>query len=296
MNLQDRFRGSLVGLACGDAVGATLEFRPRGTFTPLTDMVGGGVVGKAGEWTDDTILALCLANSLIEKGFDPADQMKKYSDCVYKGYIHPTIQKWIGIATSDAIFRHYTTGEALSGSTDPRKSGNGSLMRLCPVPMYCYPDLATTVINSAISSKTTHSSLTCIEACMLFGEMLHKAFSGESKESILFNTVTPVSHPEMVSLKQGTYKDKTDRQIRGTGYVVASLEASLWCFLKTSNFRDAILMAANLGDDADTTAAITGQIAGAFYGYEGIPQSWKDKLDREAEISNLAIVLCGDKQ
>ncbi len=296
MELRDRYRGALIGLACGDAVGATLEFKARGGFVPITDMIGGGVVGKAGEWTDDTAMALCLAHSLIEKGFDLSDQMQRYSNWLYDGYIQKNGQKWVGITTYNAIRKYKTANVVIAGPTDTMKAGNGSLMRLAPVPMFSYPDLSATVINSAQSSRTTHGSLACLESCMLYGEMIHKAFAGEKKEDILYKTITPVTHPEIIAVKNGTYKDKTEDQIEGSGYVVKSMEASLWSFLTTGNFRDAILKAANLGDDADTTAAITGQLAGAYYGHSSFPENWKKLLDRHDEIVTLADLLCGDKR
>ena len=292
--LQDRFRGALVGLACGDAVGAPVEFHARGAFEPVTDMDGGNGFAP-GEWTDDTAMAICLANSLVEKGFDVEDQMEKYCKWVYLGYVDRKSVAGIGRTVANAVSKYSRYKVALAGDTDPNTSGNGSLMRMAPVPMFRYPDLQRSIVDSAESSKTTHGSLASLESCMLFGEMLFKAFSGQSKEAILFETITPIRHPEIVSIKKGEYRNKQESEIKGSGYVVQSLEASLWCFLKTSNYKDAVLKAANLGDDADTTAAITGQIAGAFYGYSSIPENWKKNINQHDIIVALADKLATGK-
>jgi len=288
----DRFRGCLLGLAVGDAVGTTVEFKPRGSFSPVTDMVGGGVFGlKPGQWTDDTSMALCLATSLItKKGFDPVDQMDRYWDWCKNGYLSSTGRCFdIGGTVRQALEKYKRTGgNPFSGSTEPNSAGNGSLMRLAPIPMYYFPDLEKVIHFARESSRTTHGALECIEACQLFGEMIHLALSGQSKEQILFETKVKVSAPKIDDIASGGYAQKLITQIRGTGYVVDSLEAALWCFYQSNTFEEAILQAANLGDDADTTAAICGQIAGAFYGESNIPTKWLEKLFMRNEITELA--------
>ncbi len=136
---QDRFRGCLLGLAAGDALGTTLEFKRPGTFEPIGDMVGGGPFGlQPGQWTDDTSMALCLATSLIEcGGFDAADQMQRYVRWWHEGYLASTGSCFdIGNTVSGALSRFVRHGDLYAGSTDPHTAGNGSLMRLAPVPMY----------------------------------------------------------------------------------------------------------------------------------------------------------------
>jgi ADP-ribosyl-[dinitrogen reductase] hydrolase len=296
MTEQDRFRGCLLGLACGDAVGTTVEFKPRGSFRPVTDMIGGGPFGlRPGEWTDDTSMALCLATSLVETGgFDPADQMERYCRWMTEGYLSSNGTCFdIGGTVSSALREFKRTGRPYSGSTDPRSAGNGSIMRLAPVPMFYFSDVEGGIRFSGESSRTTHGTAECIDACRLFGSMIISALSGNSKEDILF------SHPfsgagadglsaKICDIALGKYRDKTEDEIKGTGYVVQSLEAALWCFLHTDNFRDAILRATNLGDDADTTAAVCGQIAGAYYGQSGIPEAWLARLVMREEIIRLA--------
>lgn len=296
MNRQSHFRGALLGLACADAVGTTVEFSPRGTFSPVMDMVGGGPFAlQAGQWTDDTSMALCLATSLAEKsGFDAQDQMKRYVDWMQHGYLSSTGHCFdIGNTTSAALHRFLQSGDPFSGSTDPGAAGNGSIMRLAPVPMFYASNLEDAIYYSAESSRTTHGSAECMDACRLLGSMLHLALNGRSKEEILFGEPFPPEleidlSPKIQQMADGSYRSKSENQLFGSGYVVQSLEAALWCFWQTDSYRDAVLCAVNLGDDADTTAAVCGQIAGAFYGIEEIPSEWLAKLAMRDEIMGLA--------
>src|SRR5262245_26987513 len=131
---RERYRGCLLGLATGDALGTTLEFRPRGSFTPIDDLVGGGPFGlEPGQWTDDPSMALCLAESIVEAGWDPTDQMKRYVRWYREGNLSSTGACFdIGITTSEALRRFEETGDAFSGPTGVRTAGNGSIMRLAP--------------------------------------------------------------------------------------------------------------------------------------------------------------------
>jgi len=290
----DRFRGCLLGLACGDAVGTTVEFRARGTFRPVTDMVGGGPFGlKSGEWTDDTSMALCLGTSLVEsRGFDPVDQMERYCRWWKEGYLSSNGYCFdIGMTTSQALNGFLNSSNPFSGVTDSFSAGNGSLMRLAPVPMFFYPDVEESIHFAGESSRTTHGAQECVDACRLFASMLISALDGQNKDEILFETPFREKgflSPKIQAIADGMYRGKDQAEISGSGYVVESLEAALWSFYTTDSFGDAILRAVNLGDDADTTAAVTGQIAGAFYGETGIPSSWLEKLVMREEIGLLA--------
>jgi ADP-ribosyl-[dinitrogen reductase] hydrolase len=293
--LTDRARGALLGLAVGDAVGTAVEFRARGSFPPVTDMVGGGPFGlRPGQWTDDTSMALCLAASLIEKkGFDAEDQILKYCRWMEQGYMSSTGRCFdIGNATRAALDRFRKTGDPLAGSTDPRSAGNGSIMRLAPVPLFFWPDQDAVERHSAESSRTTHAAAECVDACRLLGRVLCTALAGASREEVVAAGVGMKGlAPRIGEVASGAWKTKTVEQVRGTGYVVESLEAALWCFWTTGSFRDAVLAAVNLGDDADTTAAVCGQIAGAFYGESGIPAPWLDTLAMRQEIADMADAL-----
>jgi ADP-ribosyl-[dinitrogen reductase] hydrolase len=292
MDQRDRFRGCLLGLACGDAVGTAVEFQRRGSFAPVTDMVGGGPFRlNPGEWTDDTSMALCLAASLTELGrFDPRDQMIRYRRWQNEGYLSSNGRCFdIGNTIRDALQTFEWTGEPYSGSTDPRSAGNGCLMRLAPVPMFGYPDRAAAVHLSGESARTTHGATECIEASRLFGAILFQALAGADKDEILSDhRVEGLTAPGIEAIARGDYRSKSEDEIRGSGYVVESLEAALWCFWQAESFEEAILRAVNLGDDADTTAAICGQVAGAFYGERGIPAPWLERLVMSDEIGRLA--------
>lgn len=292
MELLERYQGCLLGLAVGDAIGTTVEFRPRGSFEPLKDMVGGGPFNlKPGQWTDDTSMALCLAESLLEKkGFDPADQMQRYVKWYRSGHLSSTGTCFdIGGTTASALLQFEKTGDHFSGAKGHNSSGNGSLMRLAPVPMFFFPDKDAMLFNSAQSSRTTHGSRECIDACCFFASVLFNAFSDMDKEKVLFDhNEIVVQDRNIQDIAKGSYRKKTKFQIQGSGYVVNSLEAALWCFMTTDSYHDAVLEAANLGDDADTTAAICGQIAGAYYGLSDIPNHWISTLAMADHIMNIS--------
>lgn len=255
-------------------------------------MVGGGPFHlKPGQWTDDTSMALCLAESLTQMdGFDARDQMERYCRWNREGYLSSTGRCFdIGGTVRAALEKFQRTGDPFAGPTDPRSAGNGCIMRLAPVPMFFYPDRDKVVEMSGQSSRTTHGALECLEACRLLGAILCTALSGAEKQNILKEHGEESFQSERIlSIARGDYLAKERKQVRGTGYVVECLEAALWCFHKGANFEDAILRAANLGDDADTTAAVCGQLAGAYYGEGGIPSRWLDRLFMADRIRALA--------
>jgi ADP-ribosyl-[dinitrogen reductase] hydrolase len=295
---KNRYLGCLLGLAAGDAVGTTVEFKARGTFPPVTDMVGGGPFGlPPGAWTDDTSMALCLAESLLKSGgFDPRDQAERYVRWYREDYFSSTGQCFdIGKTTRAALQRFIQTGEPYSGSDDLHSAGNGSIMRLAPVPMYYAGDMQSVVRYSGDSSRTTHGAAEAVDACKLYGVMIAMALAGEPKETILLETGRVLDarelSPKIAEIARGSYQDKSIDEIEGSGYVVKSLEAALWCFWHTDSYKQAVLKAVNLGSDTDTTAAVVGQVAGAYYGMEGIPEAWQVKLVMREEIESLALGL-----
>lgn len=293
-SLRSRYAGALLGLACGDAVGTTVEFSPRGSFQPVTDMVGGGPFSlKAGQWTDDTSMALCLAESLLTKGaFDAADQMARYSNWWQWGYLSSTGNCFdIGMTVRDALARFAAAGVPFSGSTDPRTAGNGSLMRLAPVVLFAYPDTQAVLAHAADSSRTTHGAPEAVESCQFFAALLSTALAGQPKHQLLEHGHFTPSQPKLKALASGAFLAKSEHAIRGSGYCVESLEAALWCFFNTDSFEQAVLRAVNLGDDADTTGAIVGQLAGAYYGVDAIPRSWLERLTMREDIEEMAVRL-----
>ena len=300
MEIIDRYKGCLLGLAIGDALGTTLEFARPGEFMPITDMVGGGPFElEAGKWTDDTSMALCLAASLLEKnGFNTFDQMEKYLSWYKDGYMSSVPGQCvdIGNTTRDALLEFSESGQPICGAINRNTAGNGSLMRLAPIPMFFRTDLAEAISKSGISSKTTHSAPQAIDACRYFAYLLLKAFNGEEKGNILSNLIqeqvfgNAIDH-EILEIIQGSFKRKSPPEIVSSGYVVKSLEAALWAFYHTDSFKEGALKAVNLGNDADTVGAIYGQIAGAFYGVGGIPSNWLQKLFKKNEIERMATEL-----
>lgn len=288
-----RYQGCLLGLATGDALGTTLEFSERGTFTPITDLAGGGPFNlKPGQWTDDTSMALCLAHSLLDcAGFNADDQMRRYCDWRKTGYLSSTGRCFdIGVTVSEALSRYQRTGDPFAGSTHPLSAGNGSLMRLAPVVMYFDPDLAAILHFAGDSSRTTHGAQECVDACRYFAALLYACFQGANKADVLTCRHYEPQTRKVQAIARGEYNAKTVDVIKGTGYVIDCLEAALWCFSSTDSFRAAVLTAANLGNDADTTAAVCGQIAGAYYGVEGIPLEWRQQICMGNDI-----LLLGDR-
>ncbi len=294
----------MLGLAAGDALGTTLEFKPPGSFEPIDDIVGGGPFAlEAGQWTDDTSMALCLAESLVERGgFDARDQMSRYLRWWHEGYLSSTGRYVdIGVTVSDALRRFEQTGDPYSGSTDPLSAGNGSIMRLAPVPLFFAADPEEAIRRAADSSRTTHGAATAVDACRYLGGLIVGALAGASKDELLSPRYTPVPGlwqreplaPEIDEVAGGSFKDREPPEIKGTGYVVKSLEASLWAFHRSDDFRDGALLAVNLGDDADSTGAILGQLAGAFYSEAAIPAGWRALLARRELIEQLADSLHG---
>ena len=283
------FKASLLGLAIGDALGAPVEFMPPGTFEPVTGFRSGGRFNlDPGQWTDDTSMALCLAESLIEcKDFDPKDQMDSYLKWVKNGYLSSTGYCFdIGQTCSRALADYRFTGEPFSGPTHERSAGNGSLMRLAPIPLFYCSDPEKAIYYAGESSRTTHGGKEAIDACRYYCGLIVGALQGKSKEELLSPLYCPIDGlwereplaPKIEEVAKGSYKQKEPPDIVGSGYVVKSMEAALWAFYKTDCFRDGALLAVNLGNDADTTGAIYGQLAGAFYGLEGIPEEWSNGL------------------
>lgn len=183
----------------------------------------------------------------------------------------------IGMTTCSALQRFKRTGQPFAGSTDPRSAGNGSLMRLAPVAIHHWNDRATLRDVAVRQSRTTHGAPEAVDACVAFAEVLADAIAGYPRSQVLRVRDYPYAG-RIGEIMAGSWRRKRRSEIDSSGYVAHSLEAALWCVGRTSSFADAVLLAANLGGDADTTAAITGQLAGALYGAGGIPDKWLDKL------------------
>ena len=286
--LADRSRGALLGLMLGDALGMPLEFSKRDT-KHVSDLEKGGPFNlDCGYWTDDSSLAFCTAYSLSKcSGFNPEHMMESYSLWYRYGVFSSTEECFdIGNATRQAIESYLRSGEPYSGSADPKTAGNGSLMKLAPIPIFYSDDFQRTVHFAAESSKLTHKAIEAVDACRYFAALLYGALNGESKEKILGELYSPEpdywdQHPLTSSVRKialGSYKNKDRSQISSSGYVIDTLEAALWAFYRNENFRSGALEAVNLADDSDTVGAVYGQLAGAFYGEMELPFDWIRKL------------------
>lgn len=283
IKLIERFRGSLLGLAIGDALGAPIEFEKRDTYTPVSAYRAGGPFNlKEGQWTDDTSLALCLGFSLVEKrDFVPADIMKRFHSWWREGYMSCTGHCFdIGNTTKAALTRFEEKAELFSGDpTDP--ATNGSIMRLAPVPLFYFKEsIEKVVFFSGESSRLTHAPLSCIDACKALGLMIDRALKGKTKDQILHYEKGMLGElsPEIEAVLLGSYKTKTREDISAAGLAHTCLEAALWAFYQTDHFNDGVLLAVNLGEDSDTTGAVYGQLAGAYYGVRGIKSEFSDGL------------------
>jgi len=297
MKTLDRYIGCLVGLAFGDAYGTRTEFKQPGEFEEYFDLViegGGPFKLEPGQWTDDTSMALCLAESIIkcDGGFNSEDQMKRYLDWYTNGHLSSNGRCFdIGGTTAGAIARFSRDGNPIAGATHEHSAGNGSLMRLAPIPMMYRGYYDRLFIFAENSSKTTHAHPDCLECCTIFSYMIADALAGKSKEEILDKSKHSLSEPHVKNIAYRSYLKKDPPQIKGTGYVVDTLEAALWAFATTDNFEDGMIKVANLGDDSDTTCAVYGQIAGAYYGIDAMPDEEVDKLSLLSTIITFATQL-----
>lgn len=280
----DRSLGCLIGLAVGDALGSTLEFSVRDSKPKVTDLVGGGPFNlRAGQWTDDTSMALCLADSLIaNSGFDPKDVMDRFVRWWRHGENSSTGECFdIGSTTVAALRSYEETGKPFANvSRLQSSSGNGSLMRLCPVVIFAMGDHAKARILARRQSQLTHASAQAVDACEFFATLLLEALNGVAKEQVLGARRWDGTRA-VKSIARAWWAGKRRDEISSSGYAIDTLEAAMWCVSRTGNFENAVVLAANLGHDSDTVAAVTGQLAGAIYGLngpDGIPARWCEKL------------------
>lgn len=304
--IRSRRRGALLGLAIGDALGAAVEFSSPGTFTPVTGYRGGGPHGLGpGEWTDDTSMALALAHSIGVVGWDLNDQAERYVAWWRRGeYSVNGVCFDIGNTTRWGLAEYLQTKDArTSGGTSHRSSGNGSIMRLAPVAIafghWLHSDLAGLALRAEESSLPTHGSDACRSACRYLAVVLAGLMHGLERDIVLapdwpmldvLRRIRPL-HPEIDEVACGSFREREPPDVEGSGYVVRSLEAALWAVHRANSFREAVLMAVNLGDDSDTTGAVCGQLAGACWGEDNIPPEWLSGLARhdllEAALSRL---------
>ncbi|CAO95706.1 ADP-ribosylarginine hydrolase Tri1 [Erwinia tasmaniensis] len=285
----DRAKGALVGLAVADAVGTTLEFLPRDQQF-VSDMVGGGPFQlKVGEWTDDTSMALCLAETYLHLGrLDLTDFRNRLVNWYRHGVNSANgICFDIGNATRHALEQYLLQGSDWFGNTGPQSAGNAAIIRLAPAAIFQRHSLLRTLHDAEQQGRATHGALESLDASRLLGRVLCLLLNGADKRTAMAPGLCPFN-ARTALINAGEYQHKSRAQIRSSGYVIDTLEAAMWAVWQTDNFRDAVLLAANLADDADSVAATAGQIAGALYGYSTIPPDWREKLVEEPRIARLA--------
>lgn len=312
--MRDRGRGALLGLAVGDALGTTLEFEVRDRHPLHTEMTGGGPFGLApGHWTDDTAMALALADSLLAcGGFDASDLMDRFVSWWRHGRYSCTDTCFdIGITTRQALSRFEQTGEPFVGTTDPDAAGNGSLMRLAPVALFALNNADEADRLARDQSRTTHAAAEAVDACGYFVQLLRLAIRREQdvlrprswigsdteglRPSVWIEGLNEdltrhewTGEPKLQAISTGTWRGKMRGDIQSSGYVIDTLEAALWSVGTTSSFEKALILAVNLGQDADTVGAVAGQLAGAIYGASAIPSRWLEPLAWREQIEATA--------
>ncbi len=300
--LLDRYLGCMFGMAVGDALGAPVEFQQPGTFELIFDMRAGGPFNlPAGHWTDDTSMALCIAASLIEKrDFIPLDIIQRFVRWYRQGYLSSTGACFdIGNRTRAALEDFERSGQPFRSAGFCDFPSNGSIMRLAPIPMAYRADPARAIHLASESSRLTHNHPDAQDACRYLAALTIGALNGASKADLLqpfFNPAentwrnTPLTGA-MADLAAGAYRGKPQADIHPSAHAVRCLEAALWAFMRTDSFEDGLLQIVNMGDDSDTTGAVYGQLAGAFYGHDAFPQRWLDDLAQPNLLRENALAL-----
>ncbi len=293
--LRSRFQGTIFGLATGDALAAPTQMLRRGAFTPVHDLIGGGNYDlPRGAWTDDTAMALCLAESLLEKrGFDPRDQLARYTRWQQHGHQSATGQ-CLGITASvaRALAAAQWRRQAFAGSHDPAKLDPDPLTRIAPPVMFWFAQRETAIERAIDAARSTCQAPDVLSACGLLAGMLHAALSGQSKEQLLQVPDPAETRTRVVgrvaAIAAGSYRIRSPDTLRPAGDALDLLEAALWAFHAHVSWREGALAAVNLGGSADVITAIYGQLAGAHYGLRAIPLAWRHSLARGKDLEDLA--------
>jgi ADP-ribosyl-[dinitrogen reductase] hydrolase len=303
MTLKERILGGLWGALVGDALGVPVEFEGRQARKrdPVTGMRGYGTFNKPpGTWSDDSSLLLCSAEALVD-GFDLKRMADIFMRWLHKGYWTPTGEVFdVGMATRDSIERLATgIDPELAGADDERSNGNGSLMRILPVVLRFAASSPEEMLEyahraSCLTHRHPRSQMACGFYCLMVSALLRGTEPVSAYQFAVGQVVAQYQLPpykaELVHfarLLSGGIVDVPEPEIRSSGYVVDTLEASLWCLLNSNSFTESILKAVNLGHDTDTTGCVTGGLAGVYYGAEKIPKEWLGAIVRKKEIGKL---------
>ena len=302
--MDNKVLNGILGLCVGDALGVPVEFVSRRVLNlnPVKDMQGYGSHNQApGTWSDDSSLTLCLAESLC-KGYDIYDIANKFHKWLYEGYWTATGEVFdVGGTTRMALghikkVRH----PSLAGGRGEHDNGNGSLMRILPIAFYV-KNMKNEKKFSIISevSSITHGNIKSVIACSIYVEIAINLIKGQDIMDA-YENMKPVileyykKYPELESFRRILYEDISDvqeKEISSSGYVIDTLEASLWCCLNNSSYKEIVLKAINLGEDTDTTGAVAGGLAGLMFGVKNIPKKWLNVLARRDDIIELCEIL-----
>lgn len=286
-----KFYDAIIGFVVGDALGVPFEFCKRDTFK-ATDMIGYGTYNQQpGTWSDDSSLTLATIESMVRTGrIDPDDIMHNFYKWYFFGEFTPYGQVFdVGNTTKMAIQRYRYEGvkPLHCGGTDVRDNGNGSLMRILPLAF-----TGCGIRKVYAVSDLTHAHCISEIACGIYYNIAKALIEGYSKhDAVKWACSVSGGVPaefERIECMNMIPVDRSD--IKSTGYVIDTLEAALWCFLTTDSFKDCVLTAVNLGDDTDTVAAISGGLAGIYYGIggdKGIPEEWISQIARKEWIKYL---------
>lgn len=301
--MENSIKAALLGLAVGDALGVPVEFLRRDTYQPVTSMRGYGTHNKPpGTWSDDSSMTFCLAESLCS-GFNMEDVKQKFCDWLYEGYwTHNGKEAFdVGITTANVLARIQAgTALAESGERDEYSNGNGSLMRILPLAFYVKKkDAATRFSHIEEVSGITHAHMRSKIACSIYIEIaLHLLDGATMKEAYdamkpaiiehYFPTQREEEWTHFERILSSDIQELERSEVKSSGYVIDTLEASLWCLLTTDCFEDAALTAVNLGEDTDTVGAVTGGLAGLYYGISNMPAEWLQVLARREDIEELS--------
>lgn len=301
----DRPLALILGVAVGDALGVPVEFKKRGTFY-VTDMQGYGTHDQpSGTWSDDTSLTLALADGLLPDEVNLEGIAYRFTDWYDDAAYTPHGKVFdVGNATAEAIKRlKKGVAPEKAGGTGERDNGNGSLMRIAPLTFYMYgireAEARFRIIRDV--SSLTHAHEWSVAACYIYVEMLNKLRMGRKKKAAYAELredfargvpfISKATLGKFVRILENDISTLPEEEIRSSGFVVDTLEAAFWCFMTTDNYKDAVLKAVNLGDDTDTTGAVTGALAGLAYGLDSIPQEWREQLAAYDEVRRIAVAM-----
>lgn len=302
INIKDMLMPTIYGGIIGDMLGVPVEFRHRGTYK-IEGVTGYGTYNqKPGTWSDDTSMTFCLMQNIIEKG-TPEDLMFKFVNYAEDGYMTPYGEMFdIGRTTIDSIrrFKMGVPAEECGGNSE-YDNGNGAVMRIAPLVGLFYENFNFLEKSEVVKKYTevTHRHSRSITGSILYLELLFRISCNDSLERALgfvkkafevYLSEDNEYRKELESYSRIFDKDffKTpEEEIKSSGYVVDTLEAAIWCVGTTTNFKDAVLKAVNLGGDTDTIASITGSIAGMLYGMDSIPKEWLDSIASKEMVDDL---------